>query len=339
MKRILTIENVLRAEIADSFLYFLTRNELSKVSLLDLKVVWSKDLDFYDFKIINSKLYCTKGSLPQYTSILDMESGTVEVEQSQITFHFPLQKNYQNLNYCLVDDKGSRKFIDLDIENGSFTEAFQITDKKVSLPMPNSIGILCDRKTISLKDYKNDNIKWTIDPQNELGFGGKFRITNKYISEDKLVCQVSEQKSLKVELLGIQLENGEICWHKEGVFPINNYNNVISTISREGIFEIINLVTGEALESYDLSDQVNKTIKFCEHSFERDETHLVLKNSNSGNFLYINYRTKEYLFESEMDKFRFSTNEPPTIHKSYLIVNYRLSNRLNIYKLKMKDDA
>lgn len=334
MKLVNEIEDVLKFEVCENELFVLTSNAISKLDINSFKVNWKIQIEGYNFIIIQNELYVTSSDYPQTTTKISKETGEIIVQNLDSIYHIPYSQKFRNENHLVVEADNIKSIYSISSVDGNMIKLMDFPEMKVSISTNDLNFISINKRTYKLVNSKSLEVLWEVSLANLIEKGDRFHSWQYFVTKNELVAQLVESKSLRGYVISLDYKSGNLNWIMDGNLNPKLSNSKTYLLGRTGELVEIDSKTGETKIKEDYSKIVTSTINSCDGDYNISADVLLLKNSNSPNFLIIDRKNGSYMVSKDKSVFKFWKNESPIKFNNYILANYRIpNNHLKVYKL------
>jgi len=118
MKLVKEIEDVLKFEVCGNELYVLASNAISKLDINSFEEKWKRQIEGYNFIIIQNELYVTSPEYPQTTTKISKETGEIIVKNLDSIYHSPYSHKFRNENHLVIEADNSKSIYSISSVEG-----------------------------------------------------------------------------------------------------------------------------------------------------------------------------------------------------------------------------
>jgi hypothetical protein len=334
MKLVKEIEDVLKFEVCGNELYVLTSNAISNLNINSFEVNWTKQIEGYNFIIIQNELYVTSSKYPQTTTKFSKETGEIIEHKLDSIYHSPYSRKFRNENHLVVETNNIKSIYSISSTDGKMVKLMKYPEMKVSISTNDLNFISINKRTFKLVVSKSFEVLWEISLADLIEKGDRFQSWKYFVTKNELVAQLVETKSLQSYVISLDYKSGSLNWLIDGNLNPKLSNTKTFLLSQIGELSEIDSRTGKTIIKEDYSEIVTSTINSCDGDYNISAEVLILKNSNSPSFLIIDRKNGSYMVSNDKSGFKFGNNESPIKHNNYILANYRIpNNHLKVYKL------
>lgn len=334
MKLAKEIEDVIKFEVCENELYVLTSNAISNLDINTFEVNWTKQIEGYNFIIIQNELYVTSSKYPQTTTKISKETGETIEHNLDSIFHSPYSNKFRNENHLVVESNNVKSIYSISPVDGKMVKLMEYPEMKVSISTNDSKYISINKRTYKLVESKSLEVLWEVSLADLIEKGDRFHSWKYFVTKNELIAQLVETKSLQAYVISLDYKSGNLNWIMEGNLNPKLSNTKTFLLSRTGELAEIDSRTGKTILKEDYTEIVTSTINSCDGDYNISGEVLILNNSNSSNFLIIDRKSGSYMVSKDKSVFKFGNNESPIKYNNYILANYRIpNNHLKVYKL------